>query len=637
MKTGLLSLICVFVGFGVSARGTPPTMVEMTPKPAEVPSEVVVESDGSVRVVTQSIHAVSFEELRRTIPEFVPVWSVQHDGTRVPGVTYRNESGQRVSRPVMDYPGLVVLMPDGTWRVRMVAFSIECGGLDPGQHRLIPGSEDARLAIAKDPDGEYLGPWPMEQGQRAPTIPYTYDHTGAPAGLTAFDVERAIQRVIAHWTQLLDLEGFVVPFEFVWRDDLGANTLMQSIVTGRDFRFWNSVRAKLEESMLGEDVDGWEEAVYLNLPTGSQIQYAWPGGTSNTSKIMLPVSLLNKWFGVTAGDPCRIEMNPVAIAWDLDCRLGYTPLDSNEYNFEAVLIHEVGHHLGFISETESVVSIFYDRISNWDVFRFAEAAGPTISAGEMLGATRELRKGTAAIAGTALNTAARTYPLADGDDYQASHWAEYSTSSPLYIGIMDPAFQEGDTSVVNGKYFQDADIRAFDVMGYEINEDFLTPGPSPTSLLSPSPAVTVAADEPLTLSWSAAANATSYTVAVQDAGPRADGDIVFVEHDIEETSVVVPADTLESGRLYRWYVSAQNWRGFVRTDSTFSTEGGCLADYNGDTAADILDFLDFSDDFSTCEDEPAPCGSYGEADLNGDAVVDVLDFLEFLDAFSSGC
>ena len=130
-------------------------------------------------------------------------------------------------------------------------------------------------------------------------------------------MDRAIQRAIAHWTQLLDLDGFVVPFEFVWRDDLDSNTLMQSIVTGRDFRSWNSVRTKLDESMLGEDVDGWEEAAYVDLPTGSQIQHAWPGGTSNTSRIMLPASFLNKWFGVTAGDPCRIEMNSVAIAWDI--------------------------------------------------------------------------------------------------------------------------------------------------------------------------------------------------------------------------------------------------------------------------------------------------------------------------------
>lgn len=63
----------------------------------------------------------------------------------------------------------------------------------------------------------------------------------------------------------------------------------------------------------------------------------------------------------------------------------------------------------------------------------------------------------------------------------------------------------------------------------------------------------------------------------------------------------------------------------------------CLADYNGDNEADILDFLDFFEDFGQCENQPAPCGSIADADVNGDTIVDILDFLEFLDAFAQGC
>ncbi len=65
--------------------------------------------------------------------------------------------------------------------------------------------------------------------------------------------------------------------------------------------------------------------------------------------------------------------------------------------------------------------------------------------------------------------------------------------------------------------------------------------------------------------------------------------------------------------------------------------GPCPADYNGDTAPDVLDFLDFLDDFGSCENQPAPCGSTANADFNGDTIVDVLDFLDFLDAFGIGC
>lgn len=64
----------------------------------------------------------------------------------------------------------------------------------------------------------------------------------------------------------------------------------------------------------------------------------------------------------------------------------------------------------------------------------------------------------------------------------------------------------------------------------------------------------------------------------------------------------------------------------------------CIADYNGEPdAGDILDFLDFIEDFAACEQSAPPCGTYGEPDINGDTVIDILDFLDFFEAFSDGC
>ena len=63
----------------------------------------------------------------------------------------------------------------------------------------------------------------------------------------------------------------------------------------------------------------------------------------------------------------------------------------------------------------------------------------------------------------------------------------------------------------------------------------------------------------------------------------------------------------------------------------------CAADYNADATPDVLDFLDFFDDFGQCDQQPAPCGSFGDPDVNGDTTIDVLDFLDFLDAFGQGC
>ena len=88
----------------------------------------------------------------------------------------------------------------------------------------------------------------------------------------------------------------------------------------------------------------------------------------------------------------------------------------------------------------------------------------------------------------------------------------------------------------------------------------------------------------------------------------------------------------------------------VTGDFLFSTFGGgdrvlvvrgfdpeCTANYNRDCAIDILDFLDFIEDFSACEQQEGPCGVYGDADFNGDTFVDILDFLDFIEAFSQDC
>ncbi len=63
----------------------------------------------------------------------------------------------------------------------------------------------------------------------------------------------------------------------------------------------------------------------------------------------------------------------------------------------------------------------------------------------------------------------------------------------------------------------------------------------------------------------------------------------------------------------------------------------CPGDYNGNDEFDVVDFLDFLDDFGNCEGQVAPCGAIGDADFNGDTFVDVVDFLDFLDAFGTGC
>ncbi len=65
--------------------------------------------------------------------------------------------------------------------------------------------------------------------------------------------------------------------------------------------------------------------------------------------------------------------------------------------------------------------------------------------------------------------------------------------------------------------------------------------------------------------------------------------------------------------------------------------GACASDYNDDYTLDIMDFLNFFDDFGACDFDPSSCNAMGDLDFTADGVIDILDVLGFLDQFTSGC
>ncbi len=84
--------------------------------------------------------------------------------------------------------------------------------------------------------------------------------------------------------------------------------------------------------------------------------------------------------------------------------------------------------------------------------------------------------------------------------------------------------------------------------------------------------------------------------------------------------------------------SANTLGAFAAPFDNFMFTPLCPGDYNRTGGpADVLDFLDFMDDFGGCLGVPVPCGAFGDPDVNGDTIVDVLDFLDYLDAFGTGC
>ncbi|HEX8283724.1 MAG TPA: NF038122 family metalloprotease [Pyrinomonadaceae bacterium] len=151
--------------------------------------------------------------------------------------------------------------------------------------------------------------------------------------------------------------------------------------------------------------------------------------------------------------------------FDFDPSNGIT---TNFTDFDAVVVHEIGHALGFTSNNggSTVTSV-----SIWDLFRFKAR---TANAGNFDSAPRIMTKGgeqvmfgnfTSTFAAQELNvsTGGPNPPQSDTDDgRQSSHWKDDQLfSNRPYIGIMDPTLSRGLRRTIS-----ENDVRALELIGY---------------------------------------------------------------------------------------------------------------------------------------------------------------------------
>ncbi|MDX2146726.1 MAG: NF038122 family metalloprotease [Planctomycetota bacterium] len=556
--------------------------------------------------------------------------------------------------PIREYPAALSLQQDGSWSIRYLTYGVSCGPFVPGQHTHIRGSETATI-VRSLPSGRY------EQingktNQPAAFIEFTYDHTDAPPYASQAQVQACLQRAISSWSDLLRDDNVPANIHFVWRDaalvypndpDLWDTTLA---VTDRVSysRQWDFQRFALL-TFPDRFQDQQESLLYANLvPTPiSSIPYHYLSfGSPRTTRTLwadAPIPLASKWYDLPIDDPAVIWMNnrmPAnQILFDLDRRVGIPPIDVGSLDLEAVIVHELGHAFGFVSNTEPVCRGQTSHVTIWDLFRFPgldpQTGVPAVDQSLMQNGNRQLVDGGWAVAATRMNRTDRTFRLSPGNGFadtsfpqykaQASHWLNLSDP----IGVMRPYFDPGFAGTMpNGSVFSEADRLAFDIMGYDIDTDtvFLPPAPAP-QIMPPIGAIVSAASD-LTLQWTAADRATSYSVGIDDFGPDGNGpaETVFFAEQLFSTSFIVPANTLAPGRQFVWYVNSESARGLNRTQSTFQTR--CRADINADGQVDVFDYLDFAAAYSI--EDPA-------ADVNADGQVDVFDYLDFAAAYSTGC
>jgi hypothetical protein len=200
-----------------------------------------------------------------------------------------------------------------------------------------------------------------------------------------------------------------------------------------------------------------ETAVYNALP-GTTL----PTDLGSTTGTSAP-SMLLRAIGALDANPPGSESAPKigfnsAFPYDFDPSNG---ISAGQTDFEGVVVHEIGHMLGFVS------SVGYSELGNsipvsiFDYFRFR----PGITIGTFGTAQRILSSGGTQVYFTGTGTLNLSTGRADGtggDEQQASHWKDDALSG-VRIGVMDPTLSKGVRSELT-----DADIQAFGMMGYNM-------------------------------------------------------------------------------------------------------------------------------------------------------------------------
>jgi len=255
-----------------------------------------------------------------------------------------------------------------------------------------------------------------------------------------------------------------------------------------------------------------------------------------------------------------------AFSFDLDPSNG---IDPNQFDFEAVTVHEIGHALGFGSAVGATEPMENNTSASeviptiWDLFRFR----PGITTGTFTTAQRPMSSGGTHVSfvdGASIQMSTGRPDGSGGDEQQASHWKDNTGGNP-FIGLMDPTIPRGTRQQLT-----DADMAAFDLMGYTIASGNAVPPAAPSNLTA-----TATSSSVIRLNWSDnSGDETEFRVERKFAGG--------VFQDIgaaQANSTSIDVTDFSPSTTVTFRVRARNGSGDSAysneaTATTFSTGGG---------------------------------------------------------------
>ncbi|HWB20149.1 MAG TPA: NF038122 family metalloprotease [Phycisphaerales bacterium] len=214
---------------------------------------------------------------------------------------------------------------------------------------------------------------------------------------------------------------------------------------------WANSRNALQDDMDSNDT------IQNYLPSGSTIPVRYNGSSTsitNETRVFWTRANYRAAVGNVSGTVADIVFND-NFQWDWNPSNGV-----NGISFEDVLIHEIGHVLGFTSGTDFRVN----DIETLDIFRFQRTDNGHDYNPD---STSDFKKRPRLASFNNPNDeqivdiVSKEYRMSDGDPYQASHFREQNSN----IGLMDPALAPGETHYPN--FYSSADLKMLDAIGWD--------------------------------------------------------------------------------------------------------------------------------------------------------------------------
>lgn len=316
----------------------------------------------------------------------------------------------------------------------------------------------------------------------------------------------AFLRAAATWESLIASEITLVidvdfgPTRFGTPYPRGVLGSTGSQVVGAD-----NLYADLRSAFVEDGTGDREKALYALLPSGARV----PTDIGDTAFIFAPTATFRAiGFLEPVANPSS-EMNQLgpppsigfnsAFNYDFDPSNGISP---GMIDFDGVAVHEIGHALGFVSQTgaRELRPTSTLALTIWDLFRLR----PTAAIEQFGSAQRILSSGGDQAFFNMTDKVQLSTGRPDGsggDGAQASHWKDDSIIGRK-IGIMDPNLSPGERDQITMD-----DIIAIDLFGYRVAAPMMMDTTAPTvNVTAPAAGITLTGGQQFNITWTSQDN-----------------------------------------------------------------------------------------------------------------------------------